>query len=329
MNEPGMVNGSWDNIPESWKQIRFDAVDILFISPIFINKSTYAVMIATGDDGGSFQGRFDWIIRAARTKNPNVKIILEAFYGDCPGGSDFRLLADPKNDQVGVDMNIKNYSKSVAAMIESYYNKTFESINDPNNRVSGRINGYDIDVESGTMRPFLPKIVSAVRDDLNLLSQRQFGGGAHFTVSLSPAWGDYLDSSMAQSCDYINMQNYSGGKGTTPDVYMRAIRGLRLEQLVWGFTPEKPSANTTESWASVKTAAQEVANGKWPGTYTWRLNSDNTAYENIFQVWLYNIVHGTTLLDSKSEDIVSKYWTQFGGRIGHKEGQPLAMSELN
>ncbi|KAH7129591.1 hypothetical protein B0J13DRAFT_645583 [Dactylonectria estremocensis] len=302
--EPGKQGDSWDNIPNPWKEIRFDAVDVLFISPFFVNEIDHSLMLSTGDDGEtSLGGRFEWAIRAARSKNPSIKIILEQFYGSCKGGSDYSIIKDSHA--------VNQYADSVSNFIETYYNRTLPTL-DGSGEVSARIDGLDIDVEGGNSSDFLPSILTAVRASLDELSYRL--SATRLTVSICPAWPGGLDSSIAQSCDYVNMQNYSGGEGLDPSVFLQAIPGLSEQrQLAWGFASETPNKNTAETFIDVKARAQDVVNGRFPGTYNWRLNSGNYAFENVFQVWLFNFVHGASLPDAKPEDIVAKGWEEDGG----------------
>jgi hypothetical protein len=315
LDEPGKVNGSWDSIPEAWKSVRFDAMDVLFISPIFINTNDKSIMISTAKDGQSLVERFKWIIRAARSANANVKIILEQFFGQCPGGSDFRTIEDS-------EQAIHKFAMSVGNFMEQWYGHRLPSI-DGTTSVSARIDGYDVDVEEGTMVEALPKILAAVRGILNVSGQKL---RHRFSVSITPAWTRHLNGSVAQSCDYINMQNYDGGKGMDPDEFLRAVPGLKREQLAWGFSSEQPWLNTAQSFAEVEAKVREVINNSYVGVWTWRINSNNNAYENMFQVWLYNLVHGASLPNAKAEEIVARYWPD-GGRTSDRS-RALTASEL-
>lgn len=315
LTEPSpQPNTSWNTIPESWATTRFDAIDVLFISPFHVKPGDLSLQLG---DGVDLFERFNWVIRAARSKNPNIILILEQFYHEYPNGippTDFQLF----NGDSG---KINSFANTISSFIESYYNKTLPNISGAG-EVSARIQGYDVDVESSTGQGDLSPILAAVRLSLDDLSHKL--GSSKFSVSITPAWTNQLKPTIAQSCDYINMQNYSGGYDTFPDKYLRDIPGLKQEQLAWGFNSEEPDRNTPicKQFLGMKSKAQEVANGHFVGTYTWRINSDNHDYENIYQVWLYNLVHGTTLIDSKDESIVQKYWAT-GGRDGNKKVIPL------
>lgn len=312
--EPGKEGNSWDQIPASWHAIRFDAIDVLFLSPFAVIENNRSFNLDPVD-GGSLLERFKWVIRSARSKNPNVKIILEQFYGGDNSNTGFNIVRD--------DANVNTYANSVAKFIETWYHQTLPSITGVG-EVSARVDGWDVDVEGSTLVAHLPKILTAVRASLDGLRRKL--GAPKFSVSITPAWTNCLDASVAQSVDYINMQNYDGGIGTTPDQYKEVITGLKDNQLIWGLTSEIPWKNTAQAFTDVKAKAQAVASGQIPGIYTWRLNSDNSAYENSFQVWLFNIVHGVHLPDAKTEDVVARHW-QFGGRRS-QQGPLLSATEL-
>lgn len=109
---------------------------------------------------------------------------------------------------------------------------------------------------------------------------------------------------MAKSCDFVNMQRYSGGAGTKPEAYLAkgVIEGLGLAKLTYGIEIESPGNNAEENgtidriakapWTAVKDAHGKEK--KVAGIWTWRLGS-NWQFENLIQVWLYNLVHGTKL----------------------------------
>ncbi|KAH7123138.1 hypothetical protein EDB81DRAFT_766088 [Dactylonectria macrodidyma] len=278
--EPGIQGDSWDNIPSSWNEIRFDAVDVLFISPFFVNAIDHSLMLSTGDDGKtSLSGRFEW------------------------AGGDYGIISNSHD--------VQQYANSVSNFIETYYNRTLPALDGPG-EVSARINGLDVDVEGGNLTSnLLSSILSTVRGSFDELSYKL--SAPKLTVSICPAWPTNLNASMAKSCDYVNMQNYSGGEGTDPSVFLQAIPGLSEQrQLAWGFASETPGANTTQTFAAVKAKAQEVTNGRFAGTYNWRLNSGDYPFENDFQVWLYNFVHGASLPDAKPEAVVAQGWDNGG-----------------
>ncbi|KAG8526587.1 uncharacterized protein KY384_008788 [Bacidia gigantensis] len=296
----------------------------------FINSNDYSFALSTVTNG-DLTNRFKWVIQSARTQNPNIKIIALQFYGEPaapPGQADFRIFNNNLN-------SIGTYADSVANSINTWYNATLPSIPAGGDDVSARINGWDVDVEYGTMQPPLPKILVAVRTSLNNLSAKlgttPGGGGApKFSVSITPAWTNYLnDPSVAQSVDYIIMQNYDGGRFTLPLNYTQAIPRLTYSKLNWGFSSETPNKNATFPFPLVKQLILDAAfeaTSESRGIWTWRINTPDTyPYENIFQVWLYNIAHKTNLPTTKTEDIVAKYWPT-GGRGAN--GKALTAAQM-
>ncbi|KAF7534172.1 hypothetical protein G7054_g6457 [Neopestalotiopsis clavispora] len=315
ISEPDDSKNPLDTIPLEWKDIRFDAVDVLFVSPFRV-KTNDLSFNPINRDGLQLNTRLQWVIRAARSKNPKIKIIAVQFYDQGPS-SNLRAFG-------GDQGKIERYAKSVAGFIGTWYNKTLPALTG-SGTVSARIDGYDVDVEDDTLVDDLPKVLAAVRNAFNNLSSEL--RSSRFSVSITPAVPAALDDTIASSCDYINMQNYSGGRDTAPEEYIQAVHDLRPEQLVWGFTSEEPWRNTLTNFPEAKQKVNEVLKGPIPGIFTWRLNSNNHVYENIFQVWIYDVVHQTTLPGSKEESIVKKYWP-LGGRAGNQDGLPILPQNL-
>lgn len=168
---------AWDTIPSSWKHIRFDPFDVLFIAPLFVQRNTCAVIVATDKDGGHIlQQRLEWLIRAARTSNPNIKIILEAFPGNARGLSDFRILTEPKK--------IQTYAHTLATMIGSAYRSSFEVGEEGSGKmVSSRIDGFDVDSTSRIMESKIcVDVVKKVKEELEAFNRDYLKGEAEFSV---------------------------------------------------------------------------------------------------------------------------------------------------
>lgn len=123
---------------------------------------------------------------------------------------------------------IKHYAASMAKFLQSYHDIKLSTLGGKG-QVSARIDGYDVDLKDDTLVKSLPEILHEVRksiDALNLSSPA-------IVASITPCSLQHLDATVAKSCDYINMQNYDGGYGTSPRSYIEAVPGLRLEQLAW------------------------------------------------------------------------------------------------
>ncbi|KAK4206735.1 hypothetical protein QBC37DRAFT_457703 [Rhypophila decipiens] len=289
----------------AWKHIRFDAVDVLFVGPFSVKVGGTDFILGGDGSNLNLNARFEWVVRAARTQNSKIKIVVVQYMGesDNQDNRDFKSFGTDET-------KITRYAKSVASFVEGYYNRTLPALSG-SGTVSARIDGYDVDVEGSNLSENLPRVLAAVRRELEPC----------FSVSITPFRAEFLDSSIASSCDYINVQNYDGGAETEPEDYLAAVKGFKRERLVWGLHSERPWVNNVacQTFEGVKSKVQEVIDGKAPGIWNWRLNSDNYVYENLFQVWLYNAVHGTRLYtlvdDSQLEYIVERYW-QKGGRRG-------------
>ena len=105
------TNGaSWNLIPYDWQTIRFDAVDVLFISPFYVQNATHAFMLGA-DQYGKYSERFKWVLRAARSQNPSMRIILVQMMGGTFGGGAF---SDNLPDNQDI---INTYAASVTSFL--------------------------------------------------------------------------------------------------------------------------------------------------------------------------------------------------------------------
>jgi hypothetical protein len=70
-------NGSWDNIPKKWSHIRFDTIDVLYVSPFNVLPGPIFGLEGGNENNrtGNLTKRFEWVVREARTQNPKVRII--------------------------------------------------------------------------------------------------------------------------------------------------------------------------------------------------------------------------------------------------------------
>jgi hypothetical protein len=223
-----------------------------------------------------------------------------------------------KIDTTATAAMVNTYTDSVRDFLQAWQakpNATYKGAS-----VSMRIDGYDIDHEGTTMRECTKYVLSQLRIKLNKLTQ-QDDQKRHFIIGLTPAYTSpdaYLDKSMAHSCDIINMQRYSGEQGQTAESYLAAIEGLVPEKLTYGIEIETPSQNSSANDTIDKIAQipSMKVNGKpLRGIWTWRLGS-NWEFENLMQVWLYNMVHGTEKkVNSKVPDLqwVKDEWKKNNG----------------
>ena len=315
--KPTQQDPSWDSIPPEWTFIRFDAVNILNISPFVVDVNNKTFRLGTADHGtGNLTARFNWVVANARAQNPKIKLIALQFYGTDPYTTDTDLTGLKNQD------DIETYTDSVAAFLQSWQNKTLQS--DSGQTVSARIDGWDVDYEYPNVVPTAPLILSQLRQKVDAVSTNP-----KFRISITPDTWQYLTAtSVSSSLDYVNMQNYDGGRGMTGDVYLANIPNLKPEQLVYGITAEAPWLNDGDvesSIAAVKTAVETGAQGvPFSGIMMWRLNSNNTVYENMVQVVIYNSFNSPPLPNSPTLDVVQTGWNTGGRNIQDaKNGVPV------
>ena len=296
----------WDFISEKTKLLRFDTIDILIIAPFFVQKDHGYIFGCYGGTAanptGDLTTQFEYIVRTARLANPNVKIIAEQFWGS---DADYTKLDSPDK--------IKKYTDSVAHFLDLWQHKTYK---DPANgkTVSLRIDGYDVDYEwtagdgsnSGNQQPWAPEVLSQIRTKVDALK-----GSPKFLVSVTPATTACLEGSdrnLSKVLDYVIMQNYDGGAGTTATDYLQAIPGIKPSQLLFGISAEVVSKNldsvksmddVIKSFQAEYTGTTET--GSLGGLFIWRLNSDNWVFENMTVVALYSKINNIPAPDGIGE----------------------------
>ncbi|KAF2111249.1 hypothetical protein BDV96DRAFT_603360 [Lophiotrema nucula] len=292
--EPSPDNGvSWGaetKPPARYDQIRFDAVDVLHVGSFITTKEGHLSIGGSEDQPGgkkfNYAHRFEYIVKKARKMNPNIRIIAEQMFS---GNEAYDNLGkDPHKITTMVDI----FTNSVRDFLLAWQAKpdvVFEG-----KLVSLRIDGYDVDYEGEVVKPFTHDLLTKLHEKLNTDQKRPF------SVGITPYKTDedqFLNSSMAKSCDFVNMQRYDGGKYTMPKDYLEqgAIEGLDPAKLVYGIQIETPSLN-----AVANDTIEKIAEAPWTkiegkrvaGIWTWRLGSTPWESENLIQVWLYNLVHG-------------------------------------
>jgi hypothetical protein len=225
MLEPGVgPGGSYDDIPPVWSKIRFGVVDVLYVSPFIVKADgTFGLDDPAAREQeqkhtGSLTKRLQWVIQTARLQNPKIKIIAQQFWD----GND---LQDLKSIQFG------DYASSVQTLVKTY-----------------GLDGYDLDYETrsdgspGNVIEQAPTILAKIRNKLDALSAEV---GRPLYVSISAASTDFLNSTVAKSLHYVNMQTYSGGSWLTVDHFTSA--GVQKQQLLYGILPEYTKQSSTIS----------------------------------------------------------------------------------
>lgn len=257
----------YNKIPSEWSSINFSVVDVLYVGPAGVQ--------AGGDFGlfnsnttGPLANRFEWVIKRARSQNPNIKIIVSQWWGI--GSGNWGSALSSLNDSAA----ISRYTSSVASFIKDW------------SSISGGVDGYDIDYESNNVLESTPTILAQVRSKLDTLSEDL--DGRHFYITVSPSETEYLDKAVP-SISYVNIQTYQGGTGLSPDDFLNI--GLNSKQILYGYCPESgcgpPSLDQVEdAYKKYKQAGKTLA-----GIHLYRLNSDNYEYENQQQEKIYALLH--------------------------------------
>ncbi|KAJ9658874.1 hypothetical protein H2198_003444 [Neophaeococcomyces mojaviensis] len=275
----------WNTIPNIWKKIRFDAMNVLYISPFSVLPNKGFGLIPQDGQLDALEKRFEWVVARARELNPDIKIIVMNMYG-CDEG--FNMLTS--------DYEIDVYTSSVAAFMDSWHNRTLTT--DSGKTVPGHIDGYDIDYEAATVVENAGAVLTSIRTKLYAVSNKY--KISEFQVSASSDRTTYLEK-MAPVLNYVNMQNYDGGARVDPLTYRTQIKGIQYTQLLRGISSEKMEpVNRPETLDAIKKQDLKLLlkvdnTHSYAGVMVWRLNSDNWVYENAFQVMLYNQIHGTSL----------------------------------
>ena len=207
--ETGPDSGvAWNEVPPTWSQIRFDAVDVLFITPFGLTKNNTFGLYTAADGKASLTNQFEWVVQNARLQNPKIKIIATQWYTASADGGTFSTLV--------TDDKIAEYANAVAKFLrQSQTTKYLVS----GRTVSGRIDGWDVDLEGTCLTSSLPKTLSALRSKVD----------KQYQISICPAWLTDLEGVDSKSLDYVNMQNYDGGHGMDPKEYISTIVGLQPE----------------------------------------------------------------------------------------------------
>lgn len=305
-------------IPPEWQFARFDTTDILYVVSFFVlpiqdnGSTTYKFGLQDGeaDNGwlGRYANRYKWVVAEARTQNPRIRIIAGMMMG-----------ADSnQNPQQTYDLGIlqtpesrTEFATSVKDLLLEKSKETY--LNSAGVAVPAHIDGFDIDLECGNLQSYLPEFLAKQRSQFDSVgpSQKLF-------LSVTPYRTDYLDNSCAASLDYLNMQNYDGGRGIGPEDYRGVMPALQYAQMLWGMSSESPGELNT--CTSVGDAVGRCKNLGLGGVMTWRLDSSNWVYQEMLQIQLYaevkNIAYPVEL-----GDLVSKGW-QTGGK--GDDGNPIS-----
>ncbi|KAI7777774.1 hypothetical protein LA080_003051 [Diaporthe eres] len=319
-----LTEGSMPNdpsvIPPEWKFARFDTADILFVVSFFVlprqdpatGNTTYKFGLQDGeaDNGwlGRYENRYKWVVAEARTQNPRIRIIAGMMMHTDSKVNPLHI------DDLGVLQTPESRTEFATSVKELLLEKSKETyLNSAGVAVPARIDGFDIDLEDGNLQPYLPEFLAKQRSAFDSVGPSQ-----KLYLSVTPAWTDCLDNSCPASLDYLNMQNYDGGRGTSPEDYRGVMPALQYAQMLWGMSLESPGELNT--CTSVGDAVGRCKNLGLGGVMTWRLNSSNWVYQEMLQIQLYAEVKDIAY-PVELGDLVSKGW-QTGGKDA--DGNPIS-----
>lgn len=279
---------SWADIRSQWSKIRFDAVDVLNVSPFIVQSDHKTFGLASSDP--ELAGLFNWIITTARALKPNIKILAQQFYGTTAW--------------ISLDIaQINTYAASVASVVKQY-----------------GLDGYDVDYEwntgnpgdLGNQIPEAPIILAAIRRELDALSKTE---NRPLYVTISPASTYNLTSDnpaakeypVLKSVDWVNVQSYDGGWNNDNTVQSWLNLGFTSSQLLYGIWPEI-TANPRKHSPTITQVKTAYTSKKLGGVNLWRLTSGNFIFESQVQVLIYNFLHHKTLSPSPNPADVEALW---------------------
>lgn len=288
MLEPGPQDYSWSTEPEQWSNVRFDKIDILYVSPFVVRKpyglfdlDDPALRDPPEREHGDLERRLHFVIDTARKGNPKIKILAQQFWGE----NDFE---DLRTDQ------FDRYARSVATIVRDW-----------------QLDGYDVDYEwrfgdpdhvGGNVIKEVPEILSRVRARLDELQVRE---RRPLYVTITAGSAKFLDKSVADVVDFVNIQSYDGGRNDNLTVARFLDIGFRRDQLLWGILPENAHRSNT-----IEQTKMEYTGNGLAGIHLWRLNSHNAFYENQVQTLLYDWLHGVepVAYDPRRVEAEWKHW---------------------
>jgi len=267
--------------PDSWDTIRYDKVDRLYIHPFEIAVNDHTTTCVLNPD---LRHRLARVMSKAREKNAKIQFIAQQQHDPAKGTPAIRDLSPNQ---------LKQYAASVAELMTTY-----------------DLDGYDLDYEGQAMAENAPKMMAAIKQELNSLGAKR---NKEFYVSMSPGWTDYLTKSfttfdgkpatLEEVLDCVNVQTYDGGwnRGNYLSHWTDTL-GFPPSKLLCGLLPEqsafgKATVAIPEAEALCSTGYQGdrdalKVSGVLGGLHCWRLNSHNMNYENAVQVVLFDHLHG-------------------------------------
>lgn len=226
--------------------------------------------ISTGNKG------LQMIVTDAKTQNSNIKLFATLAFTD-------EILS---NLQTIIDnpTTLQAFATNIATYLGN-----------------NNMNGFDIDWESPI------SYLSSTQSSAWLKALRQAFGSTYY-ISISPAVADNLDgNTVNNTCDIINLQNYSGF--TNPDDFVNI--GIDPSLLGFGAKFEtsggSPYQNAFQAYQQYE--AGFTANGNtypYNTVCNWRLDSDDWAFEQGQQLLLSMYIKGSPLTVPFDDGVIIK-----------------------
>ncbi|KAM7186425.1 Glycoside hydrolase superfamily [Rhypophila sp. PSN 637] len=274
--------GHGENIPDNWKHIRFDAVDVLAIHGFSTSEKGEFML---GDHSNKLDKRLEWVLATAKAQNSNIKFFAQQNFT----GSDILHKGPDFYDR---------YADSVVPLLEKW-----------------GLHGYDIDYEPGP-KPEDLAILQNVVELFKKIHSRCAPKG--YLVSITPAQYDGLfdpdtqrvedlkNHEIENYIDLVVLQTYDGGISWGRNLIHNWLKVFPPNKILISGNPEQSGfpwkrdsiwsvQEIIEAYMKAKDPKNKLqpddSRGKFAGIHVWRLNSDVFWWENAAQVMFYNYLH--------------------------------------
>jgi hypothetical protein len=211
--------------------------------------------------GDSDQDRVKLVVKAARAKNPSLKILISLGWADKPLKHQ-ELNTVPWNDAGHAATTPGPFAESMASIVHAF-----------------GLDGIDIDYESTEVEPKKMLILARhLKQALSGVSPKR-----EMILTIAPAQTQGLDASVLQAFTYTMPQTYGhAGDDTTATWFERQLGSF--DRIVYGLNSEgydrrlppgeRPHPEWDQSDDPKKRAAKAKAN-QAAGIFAWRLDNDS------------------------------------------------------